>query len=88
MTFSIPSIQSDLLFLIPLPTIMPEASKNMTINTEELITLLNYAMAIQREQTDVTDELLTEVMNKLSNIEYLTRRIAMRDSDLDSESEF
>lgn len=60
----------------------------MTINTEELITLLNYAMAIQREQTDVTDELLTEVMNKLSNIEYLTRRIAMRDSDLDSESEF
>ena len=60
----------------------------MSINTEELITLLNYAMAIQREQTDVTDELLTEVMNKLSNIEYLTRRIAMRDSDLDSESEF
>lgn len=57
----------------------------MTINTEELITLLNYAMAIQRDREDEEFDILSEIMDKLGDIEHLTRKIVPPD-DLDPES--
>lgn len=59
----------------------------MTINTEELIALLNYAMAIQRDREDEEFDILSEIMSKLGDIEYSTRKTAPPD-DLVRESPF
>ena len=56
----------------------------MTINTDELIQLLGYAMSIKQEQRDGIDEVLSTIMDRLVMIEEVIRKLAILDSDFES----
>lgn len=57
----------------------------MTINTDELIQLLGYAMSIEQEHRDDIDEVLsTTIMDRLVMIEEVIRKLAILDSDFES----
>ena len=46
----------------------------MTINTDELIQLLGYAMSIKQEHRDDKDEVLSTIMDRLVMIEEVIRK--------------
>ena len=56
----------------------------MTINTDELIQLLVYAMSIKQEHRDDIDEVLSTIMDRLVMIEEVIRKLAILDSDFES----
>ena len=56
----------------------------MTINTDELIQLLGYAMSIKQEQCDDIDEVLSTIMDRLVMIEEVIRKLVILDSDFES----
>ena len=56
----------------------------MTINTDELIQLLGYAMSIKQEHRDDIDEVLSTIMDRLVMIEEVIRKLAILDSDFES----
>ena len=56
----------------------------MTINTDELIQLLGYAMSIEQEHCDDIDEVLSTIMDRLVMIEEVIRKLAILDSDFES----
>ena len=56
----------------------------MTINTDELIQLLGYAMSIKQEHRDDKDEVLSTIMDRLVMIEQVIRKLAILDSDFES----
>ena len=56
----------------------------MTINTDELIQLLGYAMSIKQEHRDDKDEVLSTIMDRLVMIEEVIRKLAILDSDFES----
>ena len=56
----------------------------MTINTDELIQLLVYAMSIKQEHRDDIDEVLSTIMDRLVMIEEVIRKLAILDSDVES----
>lgn len=53
----------------------------MTINTDELIQLLGYAMSIEQEHRDDIDEVLSTIMDRLVTIEEVIRKLAILDYD-------
>lgn len=53
----------------------------MTINTDELIQLLGYAMSIEQEHRDDIDEALSTIMDRLVMIEEVIRKLAIPDYD-------
>ena len=56
----------------------------MTINTDELIQLLGYAMSIEQEHRDNIDKVLSTIMDRLVMIEEVIRKLAILDSDFES----
>ena len=56
----------------------------MTINTDELIQLLGYAMSIEQEHRDDIAEALSTIMDRLVMIEEVIRKLAILDSDFES----